>query len=262
KAILPRPPEPDEYIFPRMGSNGICYSRVETPCDAVQKMLAKVSKEAGLSEKHSSHCLRRGGVKYRIEAPLGERWSLTTIRWWGGRAEGESVDTLIRYLLDGLTRYESHRDALCPIPRQAEQSFNGHHVLTNPITGVESRELKLSLGRKMDDVVEKASAYIARTLSQVSSSSATSSSSQLASSSPILPHPAPLSAVQAVRTPPIAGVCITDLPKGSDGWRVAARQWETPDEGTGSIAFEDWPDDWLAGKMKARQVVAEEFIVR
>ncbi|KAF8833120.1 hypothetical protein BDN67DRAFT_864790, partial [Paxillus ammoniavirescens] len=69
-----------------------------------------------------------------VFAPLGERWSLSIIQWWGGWAESESmhnllwisgsnlsdtniqVDTLIRYLLDELTWYEmSHHDALCPI---------------------------------------------------------------------------------------------------------------------------------------------------
>ncbi|OAX35047.1 hypothetical protein K503DRAFT_803110, partial [Rhizopogon vinicolor AM-OR11-026] len=84
-------------------------------------------------------------------APLGERWSLATIRWWGAWAEGESVDTLIRYLLDELTRYEkNHWDALCPIPREAEQSFNGDHILTAPVTTAETRELKMSFDCQLD----------------------------------------------------------------------------------------------------------------
>ncbi|KAH7904965.1 hypothetical protein BJ138DRAFT_1106376 [Hygrophoropsis aurantiaca] len=180
KVVLRRLMEPEEFIFPRVGSNGIYYFKQEMSYDAVQKMLTKLSKEAGLSERHSSHCLRRGGAKYRfLEAPLGERWSLSIIRWFGGWAEGESVDTLIRYLLDDLTRCEkSHRDALCPIPRHTELSFNGDHVLVNPITGAESRELKLSMDRKMDnmagkmdDIVEKVGAQFTHALSQLSMSS-------------------------------------------------------------------------------------------
>ncbi|KAG1784225.1 hypothetical protein EV702DRAFT_1191226 [Suillus placidus] len=95
--------------------------------------------------------------------PLGQRWSLATIRWWGAWAEGESVDTLIRYLLDELTRYEkNHRDALCPIPREGDKSFNGDHILTAPVTAAETRELKMSfdheltwLSVKVEEVLDK-----------------------------------------------------------------------------------------------------------
>ncbi|KAH7903318.1 hypothetical protein BJ138DRAFT_1107775 [Hygrophoropsis aurantiaca] len=316
------------------------------PYDAVQKMLAKVSREAGLSENHSSHCLRRGGTKYRfMEAPLGERWSLTIVRWWGGWAEREGVDTLIRYLLDDLTQYEKgHGDALCPVPRQANQSFNGDHILTNPTTGAESRELKLSMDRKLDSLVvvvaEEVSATFSRALHQFSlppseppscgssrtsayfpassppiiaatssppplpTTALSSQSSHQSHSAPPLPvllgriqstsrqtaspqlAPAPpspsLAAMQAERDPrlngshakvlpPLAGVYITDLPKGSDGWCRAVQQWETPSAGTSYISLKDWPVEWYTGKVmkvktaskqRLRQVIADEFVTR
>ncbi|KAH7902777.1 hypothetical protein BJ138DRAFT_1201457, partial [Hygrophoropsis aurantiaca] len=297
KVVLRRSMEPDEYIFPRVGSNGIYYFKQEMTYDTVQKLLAKLSKEAGLSERHSSHCLRRGGAKYRfLEAPLGERWSLGIIRWWGGWAEGESVDTLIRYLLDDLTRCEkSHKDALCPIPRRTDLSFNGDHVLTNPITGVESRELKLSIDRKMDDMAEKVGAHFTHALSQLSMSliisggslslpSPSSEASESGMGSQLSPSPfSPLHSTQStpasstgnspttttppsghlpviqaagarggVETPPLAGVCIADLPKGSNAWRVALEQWESPTEGTSNIALKDWPQAWFTKDMKVK----------
>ncbi|KAF8514171.1 hypothetical protein JB92DRAFT_2594911, partial [Gautieria morchelliformis] len=58
--------------------------------------------------------------------PVGKRWSLATIHWWGGWAEGEHCDTLIRYLLDELYHYEEgHSDALRPVKAERDRSFLG-----------------------------------------------------------------------------------------------------------------------------------------
>ncbi|KAK6987789.1 hypothetical protein R3P38DRAFT_2366098, partial [Favolaschia claudopus] len=57
-------------------------------------------------------------------APMGQRWSLSIIRWWGGWAVGEQVDTLMRYLLDSLHSYEiGHGDALYPFRTEPDKSF-------------------------------------------------------------------------------------------------------------------------------------------
>ncbi|KAF8587221.1 hypothetical protein K439DRAFT_1246766, partial [Ramaria rubella] len=61
-------------------------------------------------------------------APVGKHWSLTTICWWGGWAEGEHR---IHYLLDELYCYEEgHGDALRPITKEADVSFLGEHAET------------------------------------------------------------------------------------------------------------------------------------
>ncbi|KIO03442.1 hypothetical protein M404DRAFT_54840, partial [Pisolithus tinctorius Marx 270] len=53
-------------------------------------------------------------------------WTLTRVRWWGGWAEGEHHDTLMRYLLDELHCYENdHSDALHPVSCEADGSFAG-----------------------------------------------------------------------------------------------------------------------------------------
>jgi hypothetical protein len=168
--LLKRPLQPNEFVFPRIGANGIVYPHDEMSHDAVQKVITHTCAEAHLSVTYTTHCFRRGGAQYRfIFAPLGERWSLSTIRWWGGWAEGESVrwpcmlgwrvyahdpcqvDMLIRYLLDELTHYEtSHRDALCPIPREADRMFNGDHVLAGPVSTEETRQFKAAVNRQFE----------------------------------------------------------------------------------------------------------------
>ncbi|KAG1723135.1 uncharacterized protein EDB91DRAFT_1087922 [Suillus paluster] len=62
---------------------------------------------------------RRGGAQYWFMfAPVGQRWTLAKVRWWGGWADGEQRDTLVRYLLDELHAYETdYSDALAPISR-------------------------------------------------------------------------------------------------------------------------------------------------
>ncbi|KAG1733448.1 hypothetical protein EDB19DRAFT_1639699 [Suillus lakei] len=152
EVLLQRPLQPEEYIFPRIGANGVVYPSNELSYNAVMKTLTWICAEAGLTARYTSHCFHRGGARYRFMfTPLGERWSLSTIRWWGAWAEGKSVNTLIQYLLDELTRYEkNHRDTLCPIPREGDKSFNGDHILTAPITAAETRELKMSFDRELN----------------------------------------------------------------------------------------------------------------
>ncbi|KIK34503.1 hypothetical protein CY34DRAFT_17678 [Suillus luteus UH-Slu-Lm8-n1] len=164
EVLLQRPLQPEEYIFPRVSANGVVYPSDELSYDAVMKTLTWICTEAGLIARYTSHCFRRGGARYWFMfAPLGEHWSLATIRWWGAWAEGESVDTLIQYLLDELTRYEKNQqDTLCPIPQEGDKSFNGDHILTAPVTAAETRELKMSfdhelnrLSGKVEEVLDK-----------------------------------------------------------------------------------------------------------
>ena len=44
------------------------------------------------AEQYMTHCFRRGGAQYCFMfAPVGQRWTLTRIQWWGGWAQGEHV---------------------------------------------------------------------------------------------------------------------------------------------------------------------------
>jgi hypothetical protein len=90
--LLARPLVADDYMFPMIATNGVIYCKTPISHDTVTKHLTTFTKSVGLTGKFSTHCFRRGGAQYRFMfAPLGQRWSLTVIRWWGGWAEGEHV---------------------------------------------------------------------------------------------------------------------------------------------------------------------------
>ncbi|KAG1779265.1 hypothetical protein EV702DRAFT_966351 [Suillus placidus] len=290
EVLLRRPLQSDEFVFPRVGTNGVIYPTDELSYDAMMKMLTWICTEAVLASRYTSHCFRQGGARYRFMfAPLGQCWSLATIRWWGAWAEGECVDTLIHYLLDELTRYEkNHRDALCPIPCQAERSFNGDHILTAPVTAAETRELKMSFDRQLDSLSGKVGAVLDKlALASVSPSccSSLSPAPSLTIPSSRTPSPAnglsippsvsttpglqpnpvevaepPLASLLPAVPPaharntrgkaaPIPGVGIPDLPHGPDAWRTAIKQWEDPAASIGGRALKDWPEDWYSGAM-------------
>ncbi|KAF8507450.1 hypothetical protein BU17DRAFT_71153 [Hysterangium stoloniferum] len=117
----------EDFLFPSVGSSGIVQPGSAMSHDVVQKWIKEFCTGAGIDvtlTHLSTHCFRRGGSQYRFMlASVGKRWTLATIRWWGGWAEGEhrliranigkKRDTLIRYLLDELHYYEEgHGDAL------------------------------------------------------------------------------------------------------------------------------------------------------
>ncbi|KAG8927220.1 hypothetical protein FRC01_007813 [Tulasnella sp. 417] len=85
---------------------------------------------------YTTHCLRRGGAQYRFMfAPVGQRWSLDLIKWWGGWTDGERIDTLIRYLLDDLSTYENdYSDALSPRKREPKKSLASEHLALQPVS--------------------------------------------------------------------------------------------------------------------------------
>lgn len=92
-----RPLDPEDYIFPAMGANGIVQPREHISHDTVQSWINEATTGADIRQasgggSFSTHCFRRGGAQYRfMYAPVGERWSLAVVRWWGGWAEGEHV---------------------------------------------------------------------------------------------------------------------------------------------------------------------------
>ncbi|KAG1778323.1 hypothetical protein EV702DRAFT_1044634 [Suillus placidus] len=285
EVLLQRPLQPEEYIFPRVGANGVIYPSDELSYDAVMKTLTWICTEAGLTARYTSHCFRQGGARYRFMfAPLGERWSLSTIRWWGAWAEGESVDTLIRYLLDELTRYEkNHRDVLCPIPREGDKSFNGDHILTAPITAAETRELKMSFNRELNRLSGKVEEVLDKlTLSPASSpypSLLPSPSQPPISVQPTLCHQAthPPSLLSSTETSSIPSPVPVDsasspFPRIIPALQVppsdccqhsrAAAKKMAPIPGVGipdlprgqeawlAAALKDWPEEWYTGPMR------------
>ena len=90
--VIGREPSGDDYIFPHISANGMVH--IDRPMDhnKVQDLINEFTSEAGLKKHFATHCFRRGGAQYRLmHAPIGERWPLTMVRWWGGWAVGEHV---------------------------------------------------------------------------------------------------------------------------------------------------------------------------
>jgi hypothetical protein len=93
--LLRRKLQLDDYVFPHISSNGLVHIYKQINHDAVQKLITEFAVGAGLNGRYTTHCFRRGGAQYRfMKAPIGQRWSLTIVRWWGGWAEGEQVSYL------------------------------------------------------------------------------------------------------------------------------------------------------------------------
>ncbi|KAJ7323349.1 hypothetical protein DFH08DRAFT_941575 [Mycena albidolilacea] len=152
RRLLKRDLEGTDYLFPYVSSNGMIHPKRPMTHDTAQDLINEFAAAALINKFFTTHCLRRGGSQYRFMfAPLGKRWSLTIIRWWGGWAEGEHVDTLMRYLLDSLQSYESgHGDALYPFRTEPDKSFMGEHNLLQVATKAELNSLGHTILTRLD----------------------------------------------------------------------------------------------------------------
>jgi integrase len=86
---------PEDFIFPSLASNASIRPDTHISHDTIQTLIHEFAGQAGIvldSGSFTTHCYRRGGAQYRfMYAPFGERWTLQTVQWWGGWAEGEQV---------------------------------------------------------------------------------------------------------------------------------------------------------------------------
>ncbi|KAG1814581.1 hypothetical protein DFJ58DRAFT_673655, partial [Suillus subalutaceus] len=126
---------PNDFLFPVMGANSVVHPGQPISHDTVQKWINESTAGAGILGNFSTHCFRCGGAQYWFMfAPVGQRWTLAKVRWWGGWADGEHRDTLVCYLLDELHAYETdYSDALAPISHGADVSLAGEHALARPV---------------------------------------------------------------------------------------------------------------------------------
>lgn len=83
---------PDDHIFPYISPNGQVHIARPMSHDYIQGVITRLTTEAGLEKRYTTHCFRRGGAQHRFMfAPSDERWSLNKIRWWGGWTKGKHV---------------------------------------------------------------------------------------------------------------------------------------------------------------------------
>lgn len=183
--------KPTDYIFPMLGRSGVLQPGSPISTDAVQEMLDWAVEGAGITVRLTTHCFRRGGAQYRfMYAPVGERWTLARIRWWGGWAPGEGVrlilylsdfketvnlssrtnvqkETLIKYLLDELERMEDgHQDALCPTAPEPQRSLMSEHSEAQPATKGDVRASHDSLHIKFKEGLSTVNDNITITVTQ------------------------------------------------------------------------------------------------
>jgi hypothetical protein len=90
--LIGRELQDSDYLFPYIGPNGIPHPDRPMDHNKVQDLINEFTEQAGLKKHYTTHCFRRGGAQYRFMfAPIGQRWPLNMVRWWGGWAIGEHV---------------------------------------------------------------------------------------------------------------------------------------------------------------------------
>ncbi|KAJ7437648.1 hypothetical protein B0H11DRAFT_2255127 [Mycena galericulata] len=256
--------EADDYVFPYISPNGTIHPKKPLSHDLVQDYINEFASGASINKIFTTHCLRRGGSQYRFMfAPIGKRWSLSIIRWWGGWAEGEQVDTLMRYLLDSLQSYESgHGDALNPHRLEMDKSFMGDHdVLKAPTVG-EFRTLSDKILTKLNDFSTQTHcthlppAHGATTAGSIAVP-VISCPPPVVLAQPMIwsqpsPHhhmdPAPQN--DAAATLPLPGISVPSVGKDAMAWRHAIDQWELGDPSVGLMPLKDWPPQYYTGAMR------------
>ncbi|KAF8532258.1 hypothetical protein JB92DRAFT_2689090, partial [Gautieria morchelliformis] len=92
--------EDGDYIFPSVNTKGLTQPGTAISHDTIQKWLDEFVTGAGIKlgcARLTTHCFRQGGAQYRfMHAPVGKRWSLATICWWGGWAEDKHVSFMLK----------------------------------------------------------------------------------------------------------------------------------------------------------------------
>ncbi|KAJ7812413.1 hypothetical protein B0H13DRAFT_1665854 [Mycena leptocephala] len=291
RQLLGRDPEPDDYLFPFISPNGMIHSKRPIPHDTAQDLINEFALGAKIDKIFTTHCVRRGGSQYRFMfAPIGKRWSLSIIRWWGGWAAGEQVDTLMRYLLDSLQSYESgHGDALYPFRTEPDKSFMGDHNIVQPPTTAEFRLLGEQILTKLEGLatqtitpssIEALAAIQQTSICYAPGAQATLISS-ISSSQTIfptargwtdldcrqpLPQVSPTTEGDPPNTPesantasngsskgliPIPDAIIPGVGKDARSWKRAITQWYDGDTSKGlTKPLSEWPDEWHTGDMR------------
>ncbi|KAK6984285.1 hypothetical protein R3P38DRAFT_3410020 [Favolaschia claudopus] len=282
------PLNPDDYIFPATGANGIVQTGEHISHDDVQKWITEFAAGADLPRANgtfSTHCFRRGGAQYRFMfAPVGRRWTLRQVRWWGGWAEGEHRDTLIKYLLDELNTYEDdYSGMLLPTKPDTDKSFLGEATSTAPAIAENITMLHQSLSadiRTLSTEFDKLLRIVAAAVTAPGNFAPTtiqiqtlSTSHPFVSGRPAIPsfpsRVTPASSVSSVnlasslqsqppaltrgRPLPDAGLIVPDRPKSkrSESWIIIVQHWEDGDAEHGlTTSLKDWPKDWLLGTNK------------
>ncbi|KAF9026800.1 hypothetical protein BDP27DRAFT_1376154 [Rhodocollybia butyracea] len=273
--LLGREFEHNDFVFPYFSVNATIQPKREIQShDMIQSLIQDAAAGAGLTKIFTTHSLRRGGAQYRFMWAEGkQRWSLTIVRWWGGWAEDERVDTLMKYLMDSLQSYETgHGNALCPSRLEPAKSFMSDHSLDQPVTVNDFHRFTDVVMGTNQRVIDMLSAVPELPLAHIHKMPRTGTESEGNTLQPFqvlsADHAEPKKSVRE-RNAPIPGVIVPDIPKhGEDLFMAVVRQWEEGDPSQGlTMPLKDWPVEWYTGTMRLvtgtkrsnRKLVADEY---
>ncbi|KAF8289552.1 hypothetical protein DL93DRAFT_2174273 [Clavulina sp. PMI_390] len=126
-------------VFPQISTTSFeVHVGTDLSPSASAALIAWFTSGAGLNHsgpcQFTTHTFRRGGAQYRfMHAP--NTWPLEVVRYWGGWAENESHDVLLKYLLDDLAYAKhDHRDALAPIQRPLRNEASSVSKVYDPLS--------------------------------------------------------------------------------------------------------------------------------
>ncbi|KAF9058839.1 hypothetical protein BDP27DRAFT_1504170 [Rhodocollybia butyracea] len=286
RLLLGREFERDDFVFPFFSVNGTIQPKREFTHDMTQSLIQEASAAAGVAKTFTTHSLRRGGAQYRFMWAEGkQRWSLTIVRWWGGWAEDERVDTLMKYLMDSLQSYETgHGNALCPSRLEPAKSFMSDHSLNQPVTTNDFRHFAAAMISANKQVVDMLRVPPELTLAHMHQMAFPGTESQGNALKPLYHQAAssdlpmegiprqdhrPRKSLKSERSAPIPGVMVPDIPKhGKDLFMAIVKQWEEGDPSQGlTTPLKDWPVEWYTGSMRLvtgtkrsnRKLVADKY---
>ncbi|KAJ3525976.1 hypothetical protein NM688_g8320 [Phlebia brevispora] len=155
RALLHHPLQAEDHVFLTISINGQVQITTHVSNTVVQSWLDEAILGVRLSVAYTTHSFGRSGAQYQFMwCPLGQWWSLSAVRWWGGWADGERSDTLVKYLIDELNECESsHADALCPLCTELDTSFMGEHARVSQVSSKEVREATMAMKRELQSAM-------------------------------------------------------------------------------------------------------------
>ncbi|KAJ7240554.1 hypothetical protein C8J57DRAFT_1245351 [Mycena rebaudengoi] len=240
------------------------------------------------------------GGSSEVRARTGRLWTLRQVRWWGGWAEGEHRDTLIKYLLDELYTYEDdYSSMLLPVQAELNASVLGEAVAIGPATTLQLSQFRQSISTDLQTAFvnsfssmctgpsERPQAYIQQAPGQFPAPNQISWPPFSSSTHALVPISLPTTTQNPTipllapsgRLLPTSGLVVPDIPvKLSDGstlhrrdsWRIAVQHWLEGEPAHGLFKpLKDWtkaelngPNKPFAMKCHGCMVIATEFIAQ
>jgi hypothetical protein len=149
--------EPDDFLFPNVARQKLQPGRrMSRGCfSTLFQKLCRLSGIAGNNATFSLHCFRRGGAQHRFILS-DKKWSLAAVKFWGGWSPNESVETIMKYLLEERQGMEnSYHDMLSPVRDDRRHSLQSANTESNMVTVSFLTEAFSQVMKKMDEATNR-----------------------------------------------------------------------------------------------------------